>query len=266
MPMLHLKTFLTVAHLLGLTIGLGGATILDFLLCRLVIRGRAIQQSDADLIHVISQLVSCALVVLWISGISFFIQYWIDSPGQFDNPKWYAKVAIVVVLTLNGVLLHARVLPIVRRRVGLKLFDGLQPREQFLMLACGAVSVISWYTPFFLGISKEMSFSVSASSIVAVYATLVIAAIGVAQLVPMVLRLVARRHAEPLGLSLKLTAWRSAAARAMTEREESYGQVARQRFVEATPEAQHTIRPDSKSWPARASDRHTPSSGSDQAA
>jgi hypothetical protein len=194
MPMLHLKTFMIMAHLLGLTIGLGGATILDIILCRLAIRGRAIQQTDADLVHVISQLVSFALVALWISGIGFLIQYWNETPELLANPKLYAKIAVVVVLTINGMVLHARVLPLLYRKVGRPLFDGLLAKEQFLMIACGAISIMSWYTPFFLGIAREMNRVVPASMILAVYAGLVVMAIAAGQLLaPALLRLSARR-------------------------------------------------------------------------
>ena len=196
MPMLHLKTFMIMTHLLGLTIGLGGAAILDIVLCRLALRGRAIQQTDADVIHVIAQLVSFALVALWISGIGFLIQYWNETPELLANPKLYAKIAIVVVLTINGMVLHARVLPLLYRNIGRPLFDGLRAKEQFLMIACGAISVMSWYTPFLLGIARELNRVVPASTILAVYAGLVVMAIATGQLLaPALIRLSARRAA-----------------------------------------------------------------------
>ena len=193
MPMLHLKTFMIMTHLLGLTIGLGGATILDIILCRLALRGRAIQQTDADVVHVISQLVSLALVALWISGIGFLIQYWYETPELLANPKLYAKIAIVVVLTINGMVLHARVLPLLYRNIGRPLFDGLLAKERFLMTVCGATSVVSWYTPFILGIAKELNRVVPASTILTVYAVLVVLAVITGHLLgPALTRLSAR--------------------------------------------------------------------------
>jgi hypothetical protein len=203
MPLLHIKTFLIMAHLFGLTIGLGGATILDIIFLRLAARGKAVQQTDADLVALISKLVTWALVLLWVSGIGFLIQYWSDTPELLPNPKVYAKVSIVGLLTLNGIVLHARVLPIVYRNVGRPLFERLQSKEQFLMLACGTISMISWYTPFFLGIAREMNFVVPASWILAAYAGLVVAAISTALLLgPLLLRFAARRRAMSSGSSL----------------------------------------------------------------
>jgi ABC-type proline/glycine betaine transport system permease subunit len=141
--MLHLKAFLIVTHLLGLTIGLGGATIIDLILCRLVIRGRAIQQTVAGLVQVISQLVSYALVAVWISGTGFLIQCWYRTPELLTNPKFVAEIAIVVVLTINGMVLHARVLPLLYRNVGRPLFAGLHAKHQFLTIACGAISIMT---------------------------------------------------------------------------------------------------------------------------
>jgi hypothetical protein len=209
--MLHLKTCLTCFHLLGLTIGLGGATILDIMLFRLVIRGQAIHQSDADLVRVVSGLVSCALVVLWVTGISFLIQYWYDTPELLANPKLYAKIAVVGVLTVNGMVLHARVLPLLYRNIGRPLFDGLLAKERFLMTVCGATSVISWYTPFILGIAKELNRVVPASTILTVYAILVVLAITTGHLLgPALIRLSARGARNSAEASHELALGRSA--------------------------------------------------------
>jgi len=162
MPLLHVKTFLTMAHLLGLTIGVGGATIIDIIFLRLVIRGRPIKRSHIKLVTLISKLVIWALAVLWISGIGFELQYWHYSPEVMANPKIYAKVAIVGILTVNGIILHAYVLPIFYRNVGRPLFDDLRSRRQALMVSCGTISMISWYMPFFLGVAREMNFVVPA--------------------------------------------------------------------------------------------------------
>jgi hypothetical protein len=198
MPMLHIKTFLIMAHLFGLTIGLGGATILDVIFLRLIVQGRAIQSTHARLVALISKLVTWALVMLWLSGIGFLLQYWKDSPELLANPKLYAKVAIVGILTLNGLVLHARVLPIIYQNVGRPLFDDLGSRQQLLMVACGTISMISWYTPFFLGVAREMNFVVPASWILTAYAGLVVAAIGMALLLgPILLRFAVRRREIP---------------------------------------------------------------------
>src|SRR5258708_22784754 len=206
MPLLHIKTFLTMGHLIGLTIGLGGATILVSIMLRLGVQGRAIQQNDANLVALVSKLVTWALVALWVSGIGFEIQYWYVSPDIMANPKVYAKLAIVVILTVNGMVLHSRVLPIVYRRVGQPLFDGLTSRELNTMLVCGTISMFSWYTPFFLGIAREMNFVVPATAILAVYAAMVAAAIAIGlSLAPTVVRFVARRRAAASPASL----WRA---------------------------------------------------------
>src|SRR5882724_1881112 len=180
MPLLHIKTFLTMGHLIGLTIGLGGATILDIIMLRLGIQGKAIAQSDVNIVALVSKLVTWALVALWVSGIGFEIQSWFVSPEIMANPKVYAKLAIVVILTVNGMVLHSRVLPIVYRRVGQPLFDGLHGRELNLMLSCGTISMFSWYIPFFLGIAREMNFVVPASYILAAYGAIVLGTISLA--------------------------------------------------------------------------------------
>jgi uncharacterized membrane protein len=195
MPILHIKTFLVMAHLFGLTLGVGGATIIDVIFLRLVVRGINIKQTQANFVRVISKLVTLALVVLWLSGIGFEIQYWFISPELIPNPKVYAKLTIVVILTINGFVLHHRVLPLFYQRVGRPLLDDLRSKSQVLMIACGTISMFSWYTPFFLGVAREMNFVVPAWWILSAYAALVLGTTSMALLLgPTLLRFTAQRR------------------------------------------------------------------------
>jgi hypothetical protein len=196
MPVLHIKTFLVMAHLFGLTLGLGGATILDIILLRLAVQGTPVQHTHAKIVALISKLVTWALVILWLSGIGFLLQYWQSNPELLGNPKLYAKISIVAILTANGVVLHAHVLPIVYQNVGRPLFDNLRLTTQWLMIACGTLSVISWYTPFFLGVARELNFVVPAWWILTIYAVLIVIATETALLLgPVLLDFAARRRA-----------------------------------------------------------------------
>jgi hypothetical protein len=175
MPSVDPKTFLTIGHLLGLVVGLGGVALLDIYLLRFM-RGARIESADVDFVHFVSRLVAVGLALLWASGFGFLMLDAARGGAALANPKLHAKLLIVLVLTGNGILLHARVLPLFGRQVGRGLFEALTRRERALVIASGAVSAASWYTPFLLGAVRELNGAAPASTFIAGYAALVLAA------------------------------------------------------------------------------------------
>lgn len=197
MPMLHIKTFLIMVHLFGLTLGVGGATVIDAVFFRLIFRGIAVKRTHVNFVVLISKLVTFALVMLWISGIGFEIQYWYISPELIPNPKVFAKVTVVTILTINGIVLHSYVLPMFFQSIGRPLLDDLRSKRQIWMVVTGIVSMLSWYTPFLLGVAREWSMVVPAWWILSAYASVVLGTIGIVLLLgPAVLRLLARHQQE----------------------------------------------------------------------
>ena len=158
---------LLILHSFGLALGLGGATILDLLILRSLHR-----PLEPHLVHVVttvSKIVASALALLWASGLGFLFVYKSVNPGLLENPKLWAKMAIVAVLTVNGVYLHARVLPVLRAQSGRMLFEGVPVNVRVCMLTAGTVSIVSWYFPFLLGIVRQFNFAASFQTFLAAY-------------------------------------------------------------------------------------------------
>ncbi|WP_404295389.1 hypothetical protein ACD578_28110 (plasmid) [Microvirga sp. RSM25] len=171
-----IKCGLRLMHLLGLALGLGAATLLDLVMCKFLVRG-GVHEEHWKVIRFSSRIVTVGLVMLWISGLGFLAHYALFAPANLDNPKVWAKIAIVGVLSLNGVYIHRRVLPFLKSRIGRGLFDGLGARERSLMLASGAVSATSWFVPLGLGAIPQLNFVVPATIILLGYASLLTLAI-----------------------------------------------------------------------------------------
>ena len=204
-PSATLKSGLVALHLIGLVLGLGAATVLDLVIIRFLVNNKV----TIDYCHVIdlsSKIVTVGLVILWLSGIGFLIHYSVLAPEKLGNQKIWAKVTIVGILTLNGVFIHRTILPLVRDRVGQGLFDGLPRRRQSVMLACGAVSAVSWYVPLVLGAVPQLNF-VPAATILFAYAFVLSAAIVTAHWLgrAMLPRMVTIPHAEYEDLMGRLT-------------------------------------------------------------
>ncbi len=169
-----IKTGLRVVHLCGLVLGVGAATLLDLIIARFILM-RGISYEHVYVVDFSSKIVTIGLALLWISGIGFLIHYGVFEPVKLENPKVWAKIAIVAVLSLNGLLVHYFVLPRIRNQVGKRLLDGLSPFDCSLVLFAGTVSAISWYVPLILGAIPQLNYVVPAEVILTSYALLVIA-------------------------------------------------------------------------------------------
>ena len=169
-----IRTGLRVVHFCGLVLGVGAATLLDLIIARFILM-RGISYEHVYVVDFSSKIVTIGLVLLWISGIGFLVHYGVFDPAKLQNPKIWAKIAIVAVLSINGLLVHYFVLPRIRNQVGKRLLDGLSPFDCSLVLLAGTVSAISWYVPLILGAIPQLNYVVPAEVILSSYAVLVLA-------------------------------------------------------------------------------------------
>ena len=181
-PSASIKSLLTTLHLLGLVFGLGAASMLDLIILRFLIKNR-VSGEHWNIIELLSKSVSAGLVTLWVSGIGFSIHYAVFDPNNLANPKIWAKVSIVAILTANGVFIHRIVLPQIRARIGRHLFQGMSRSRMRLLLVLGTISGTSWYVPLFLGAIPLFNFALSVPAILLMYALLVLGAIFTALIV-----------------------------------------------------------------------------------
>ena len=167
---------LRFVHFIGLALGLGAATLLDLMLVRFFVRG-TISSESWKIVHFFSKIVNVGLLVLWVTGIGFVVHYAFFDPVKLMNEKIWAKLAIVLVLSVNGLFIHAIVLPRIRAQIGNTLLAGMSRFQRSAFLTSGAISATSWYVPVILGAFPQLNFSVPATTILVTYALLLIAAI-----------------------------------------------------------------------------------------
>lgn len=166
-------------HLLGVALGLGGATIADTFFFRFL-RDFRISRKEADVMQWMSRVIMVALILIYISG---GLLYAGDMERYLASQPFLFKCAIVFVLTINGIALHHFVSP---RLIDLS-FSSSKPlssagfhRLRKIAFAMGAVSVTSWYTVFFTAMLKTLvPATVSVWQMLLFYAVvLIIAVIG----------------------------------------------------------------------------------------
>lgn len=148
------QLFLTL-HLLGVILGLGGATIADTLFFRFL-KDLRISSREAAVLDWISKVVTAALLLIFISGFALYLA----EPERFQQSASFTfKMLVVVVLTINGLLLHHFVSPRLVKITFLPSTHGAREQIQYLRkaaFAMGSVSAVSWYSTFFIAMLKSL--------------------------------------------------------------------------------------------------------------
>ncbi|WP_157182213.1 hypothetical protein [Methylobacterium sp. WSM2598] len=156
LPQVRLLTPMIGIHLVGLCLGFGAAAMMDFWLLRWM-RWGGMPPEIERMIRFMAKVVTVGLALLWLSGLGFLAIYAVESPEKLFNPKMWAKVSVVIVLTLNGVVIHHWVLPRVLTDVRRPILEDLSPVSARAFLFSGAVSAVSWSFAFALGILREFN-------------------------------------------------------------------------------------------------------------
>lgn len=172
--LIHPHTFLVLLHLLAFAIGLGSALMADWIVLTRLTFGTITQRAAQQLID-LSHGVTVGLALLWITGAILVGNNALAEPISLDNHKLWAKILIVAVLTLNALLLHLIVLPIVQSRVGHRLFNATFARLPMLCTLAGTVSATSWMFAAYLGCARELNGAVGLDQVLYYYgATLLV--------------------------------------------------------------------------------------------
>jgi hypothetical protein len=141
------RMFLVLGHLAALMAAAIAVAFGDYALL-----GR--RQIQPELLHSASRAVAWALAGLWLSGLGIiYVDTHFALAVILAKPKILAKLTVVVLLTVNGVFMHAKVLPTLER---------LYARAQGVIVArratrVGAVSAACWVFGLFLGVAKPLT-------------------------------------------------------------------------------------------------------------
>lgn len=176
-------TILKITHLLGVIGGFGGALFTDYLMIR---RGifRPLRPEHITQIETLSRFVILGLFVLWISGAALAFELISTNQDFMLNGKFWAKVAIVSVLTINGFFIHHVVLKEAKTSVAKRLLIDTEPAMMMVLAITGSVSFMSWTTPFILGKAKEFSYVVPFDTIILTWlAAIFVSTIGIVTMV-----------------------------------------------------------------------------------
>ena len=165
--MLHLT--LVFCHFLAAAIALGAIVATDLRLLSKLAQDRV---RIAPPNEFVARIVVVSLVVLYLSGAALVLQAAIERPVTLANPKLQAKVALVLLLTMNAFILHRFTFPRLargRRIVRWRTLDWIA------IAVPVAASNALWLFVAFLGTARAWNDAVPFSDIVAVAAVVYLA-------------------------------------------------------------------------------------------
>ncbi len=173
--------FLTV-HLIAVAIGIGGATITDVLFFNFL-RDFRISKKEQEVMNMLSNVMMIALILLYISGLALYLA---NAERLRVSPAFLSKVCIVVVLTINGILMHKHVAP---KMMHLSFLlhplqtPHLMHRLRKVSFMMGSVSFVSWYSVFLIATLKShFPVWVGLSHILGTYAVVLVCAMITSQI------------------------------------------------------------------------------------
>lgn len=171
---------ITSFHILGVALGVGGATITDIFFFSFLKDWR-ISRKEADILHTLSKVIWLALAILIITGIGLYLP---EAERLNASPKFLAKLVIVTTILINGVLLNLWISPRLVK-ISFKQKHDREPGELLrlrkLAFSLGAISIVSWYSVFILGMlrASPAGFWV----IIGIYILILVAAVAVSNFI-----------------------------------------------------------------------------------
>lgn len=172
--LLEYKMIIVILHALSAALGVGTVLVTDVFFMKFL-KDYKISVSESDVLDTLSQIVWFALGMLILTGVALYIP---TAAEYLAKTKFIAKVFIVGVIAVNGVLLNLLVAPkLVKISFGEESVDhpGELHHLRKMAFAFGGVSIVSWLATFVLGSVRSIPLSVGA--ILGIYILLVLAAV-----------------------------------------------------------------------------------------
>jgi hypothetical protein len=157
---MDIHSLLITTHLIGVALGVGGATFGGILYMKAMKDGK-IDPMEGEWLSVIFMVLRIGLAIAVITGFGFFLEYrFTGQEERLLDPRLWAKMTIIIILVTNALLIQMRKIP---------------------MWLGEALSLTSWYGALVLGIIRGVDYSYITFLIF--YAIAVVIVIGILSIV-----------------------------------------------------------------------------------
>jgi len=179
---MDISLFLTLFHIIGVAIGVGGATVSDVLFFR-VLKDKKISADELGLLHTLGMMLWLGLVILIVSGLGFVtLQYVMSGTSSYLVSSWFqAKMTIIALLVTNACVMHWYVFPFMKSHLNTALTHKKVAPHFALLATTGVVSITSWYSALVLGVTRGLDFSYGL--IINIYLTILLFGIMIAYII-----------------------------------------------------------------------------------
>ena len=158
-------------HLIACCTAIGLVLTSDIATIRKLFKSDPGRSDNIRHLHYLQRVVSWSLITLWVSGVAIIsLDASVKGLEYFANPKLQSKIAVVLILTFNGFLLHASVMPNIER-FGSML--KLPINQRIFALVVGSVSGVSWFYAAMLGVGRSLSWKYSLFELMVFYPILI---------------------------------------------------------------------------------------------
>ena len=150
---MELFTILLLLHIIGTILAVGGATASDALFLK-SIKNKHISKDEFKLLHEASKLIWTGLVIAVLSGIGFLLNqyYTAGEITYWNNAFFQAKVIIVTIVFLNGLVFHGKLLPLLKKNIGEDMREKAISSKFWLFSLTGTISIVSWWSIVILAV------------------------------------------------------------------------------------------------------------------
>jgi hypothetical protein len=135
---MDIHSLLVITHLIGVALGVGGATFGGILYLKAMKDGK-VDPMEGEWLSVIFMVLRIGLAIAVITGFGFFLEYrFTGQEERLFDPRLWAKLTIILILVTNALLIQMRRIP---------------------MWLGEALSLTSWYGALVLGIIRGVDYS-----------------------------------------------------------------------------------------------------------
>lgn len=171
---MELQNLIIILHIFGIAIGMGGAFASDIIFLSSV-RDKKINLTEFRFIKIGGNMVWTGILILLISGVILFS---FDPIRLINSPKFQAKITVITIIIVNGIIFHSVHIPRIKRHRGEHLPSSDEfMRNRSILTASGALSMTSWITVLILGAWKEFPFGFFQT--ITLYLTITLCAVSI---------------------------------------------------------------------------------------
>lgn len=148
-----LFTITLVFHIIGVIIAVGSATIVDYLHI-ISLRKSRLEKGLVKIYPYISRMINAALGLIYLSGILLVLQ----KPELLSSTLFQIKIALVILVTLNGIYLQKRVSPELDKCI-IKGNKYCTSGVLYSSAIAGSISIVTWYSLLVLSMTKNLGYT-----------------------------------------------------------------------------------------------------------